>query len=160
MNYNSLHATDDVNICELISDYFQPTYSNLPLVPHSIDSVASKSITSKQLESAFMKLNITSFSSPDGIPSASFMHCWSNFKEPVLLLFNKSLVSRIFPQAWKLPFCVRVHFFAKLPQDVGISLSLADLDQHRGYHVLILRELGLGLLRFLLLQGWCLPRRF
>ena len=114
MNYNFLHATDDVDICELFSDYFQSTYSNLQSPSNCLYSVASKSlifdnITSEKLESAFIKLKMTSSSGPDGIPSVFIKRCWPNLKEPSMRLFNKSLSSVIFPHAWKLSYTLPIH---------------------------------------------------
>ena len=41
-----------------------------------------------------------------------------------------------------------------------MRLPLADLDQHRRYHFLVLQGHGRGLALFQLLLGWCLPGRF
>ena len=52
------------------------------------------------------------------------------------------------------------HLFAEFSQEVGVSIPLADLGQHRAYQLLFFRGFGRGLLLTQLLRDCLSPWRF
>lgn len=59
--------------------------------------------------SSFSKLKNSTRSDPDGIPSIVLKKCSAILSTPVTALFNISLRSGIFPNAWKKSFVFPVH---------------------------------------------------
>ena len=114
MNYNSMNSTDDVVIFDLFSEYFQSTYSTCAQNLYNLSSAARKSlvfnnITMEPLEAAYNKLKISTSTRPDGIPSYFIDKCWTSLCISLLNLFNKSLISGIFPTRWKYSFIRPIH---------------------------------------------------
>jgi hypothetical protein len=46
-------------------------------------------------------LDVNKGSGPDGIPPIILKNCASPFAKPLSLVFNRSMVTRVFPDRWK-----------------------------------------------------------
>jgi hypothetical protein len=99
-------------ICDLFANFIQRSYSDYVWVPsdpgpeHVPDDPPFRPLqfTSDVVESVFQDLDFNKSSSPDGIPPIIFKNCASAFAKPLSLLFNRSMVTGVFPDRWKVSY--------------------------------------------------------
>jgi hypothetical protein len=58
----------------------------------------------EEVEKILLEIDISKGPGPDGVPSNILKTCASAFSIPLSLIFNKSFVTFVFPDKWKLSF--------------------------------------------------------
>jgi hypothetical protein len=62
-------------------------------------------ITSDEVESVLLDLDVNKSSDPNGIPPIILKNCASAFAKPLYLLFNRSsMATSVFPDTWKVSY--------------------------------------------------------
>jgi hypothetical protein len=64
--------------------------------------------TVDEVQSVLLELDVSKGASPDGIPPLLPKNCASTFVRPLLLLFNRSLSTCVFPDMWKLSYVTTI----------------------------------------------------
>lgn len=111
MYLDNEQLTTPTNIINAFSKYFSSVYENydsidvnyvLPIPPKVLlSSINSVSI---ELSEVFESIDSSSSPGPDLIPNVFLKNCKYTISPPLLYLFNLSLSSSIFPNAWKTSF--------------------------------------------------------
>ena len=113
MNYNNVNYCGGIDISNCFAQFFssvfnQPYYCNA--VP-SIENINMYSVDFNKcvltLNDIFEELNRISTKTcpgPDAIPSIFFNECKFVLAVPLLILFNRSLSSGVFPDKWKITY--------------------------------------------------------
>ena len=112
MHLNNAGVCEDRDIVNAFASFFSSAFNRTALndlPPSNPGSILySVSISAAELHEAFNSLSNNFNSGPDNIPISFYKELWENFAEPILLLFNKSLQSGVFPNLWKSAFITPV----------------------------------------------------
>jgi hypothetical protein len=111
-NFEGQLGSGSQEICELFARFIERTYANEPWVPSDPrpDDVSDDSpfgtfqFTVLEVLNALLGLDSNKGPGPN-IPSLILKCCTLAFALPLCMLFNKSLVSCVFPDRWKLSLC-------------------------------------------------------
>lgn len=126
MKLNDESSDDPSNIANLFAKHFESVYE--PNDNNSQEHVCNCdcnnhfSINGEQISNVINGMSENKTNSPDNIPMVFYKRTLHSIREPLQILFNNSLRSKIFPQNWKLSF---KHLYTK----VGINLTLKITDQ-------------------------------
>ena len=106
--FNDSEFADPQLIVDTFAGYFKSTYTNAKFSFNQDDIVSNiptlniTKICDTDVISAIKKLKSNLTAGVDNIPSFFVKDCSSALTEPLLLIFNSSLKSGIFPDKWKL----------------------------------------------------------
>lgn len=114
-------TSDGAKVCDLFAAYFSSVYSydqdvsgeymseSLQTLKNYSLGLTIPTISNDMLLRRLQSLDCTKGVGPDGIPSIFIKECASELVMPLALIFNKSLISGIFPSKWKIAKVVPIH---------------------------------------------------
>lgn len=113
MKYGNECSDDPQRICELFSTFFMSTYKSqnpvqntnntLNCISHS-NHESQPTISVGAVEEVLRKVDINKNGGPDKIPNIFLRNCATPLARPLSFLFNKSLMSGVFPSLFKSAF--------------------------------------------------------
>lgn len=135
MKFEQNESNDDITISNLFADFFSTTYSDAPYnfladYPYKITANQSISISTINISTIANELKHLKFShdsGPDNIPSSILIKCADAFALPLSLLFNTSINTGQFPDAWKDSFIVPL-FKSGNKSDIANYRGIAKLS--------------------------------
>lgn len=123
MQFGDLVSGDSLEISNYFADFFSSNYSdpNLMIPPPVEDStdfsqlnLCNVTLTLSEVFEALEKIDLKKSPGPDGIPPILINSCRFALAAPLTLLYNMSLTTGCFPQAWKIGQIVPIHKSGKL----------------------------------------------
>lgn len=117
MSFNDRIVRGGTNISNLFADYFGSVYDpSLPLNTAVVDdgaSVGGVGLSSLLLREsdvlcALRSIDDSKGAGPDGLPPLLLKRCAEALTVPLLIIFNKSLTTGVFPAAWKTAYIIPI----------------------------------------------------
>lgn len=106
MAYKNKTSDDPHEIAEFFADNFRSVYdsadSSGPISNLPCNCAEHLMISQTEIENSIMSLDPNKISSPDGIPTIFYSRTIKSVVKPLLILFNKSMVSQNYPKKWKI----------------------------------------------------------
>lgn len=116
MSYNGETSSDGQHIANLFAKNLSSVYSNEVIVPPHfsfqktlITPLQNITIDEKTLSKGMKKLKQDSTCGPDNIPPILLKNCAPALLSPLLILFNWSLSTGIYPEQWKKSYVIPIH---------------------------------------------------
>lgn len=109
LRYGDNVGSDSSSSVNLLADYFQSVFSNSPgniKPPHGPgqERVTDFVPTRQDVYNGLLKLDVNKGGGPDMITNSILKSLASELAHPLQLLFKTSLVTGVFPEAWKVSF--------------------------------------------------------
>jgi hypothetical protein len=104
--YNGITANDGTAICDLFSHYFSSVFVKSSTPSRELRSTISYSLGNvvlqkRDLLSVMKSLDVNKGTGVDDIPNLFIKNCAEELVDPILRIFQKSLVEGVFPELWK-----------------------------------------------------------
>lgn len=113
MNFKGASSDDPKEIANYFASNFEKVYSPIDndLQLHNLQCNCNNHfvLSDQHLIEAINSLNENKSSSPDNIPTIFYKRTMLNIIAPLKILFTQSLLSRTFPNKWKLSFIIPLH---------------------------------------------------
>lgn len=106
LKYNNSTSENLFQTTELLADYFASVYSNFnnlhtPQLTNTDHPDLPFQISPEDIITEISHIKCSYNPGPDGIPSIFIKNCSDSLVIPLLILFNSSLASNIYPSKWK-----------------------------------------------------------
>lgn len=115
MHLNNSKADNGQDIVELFASNFSAIYSQESLAPPEFNYLKTLqtplynlTITEDETLKLLLKSKLDSSSGPDGIPPIVLKKCARAIVQPLVILFNRLLVSGTYPQTWKISYIIPI----------------------------------------------------
>lgn len=117
MSLGSTTSSSPAYTSELFAEFFKSVYTSSavqnnrqprPTATHT-NNLNHLSLSTQEILASLSKLKTNSLNSPDGVPAIVLKHCAESLLEPLSAIFNNSLQSASFPDAWKVSSITPIH---------------------------------------------------
>ncbi|KAI5692916.1 hypothetical protein M8J75_000108 [Diaphorina citri] len=115
MHLNNSKADNGQDIVELFASNFSAIYSQESLAPPEFNYLKTLqtplynlTITEDETLKLLLKSKLDSSSGPDGIPPIVLKKCARAIVQPLVILFNRLLVTGTYPQTWKISYIIPI----------------------------------------------------
>lgn len=114
VSYKGEKSNNSTEATELFAEHFKSVYANADQrnaveLPAPEVNFPHFTLTADDIRRKILSLDGTKGSGPDGLPNSLLTSCVDGFVFPLVLLFNSSLDSGLFPALWRISHVVPIH---------------------------------------------------